>query len=58
MDNKYSTRSIFSEKVAIVKFNENEARQNGSDMNGEQTERTKSEKFKAGYIKRIKSNSL
>ena len=35
MDSKYSTRSIFSEKVAIVKFNENEARQNGSDMNGE-----------------------
>ena len=35
MDNKYLTRSIFSEKVAIVKFNENEARQNGSDMNGE-----------------------
>ena len=58
MDNKYSTRSIFSEKVAIVKFNENEARQNGSDMNGEQTERTKSEKFKAGYIKRIKPNSF
>ena len=34
MDKKYSARSNFLESVAIVKFNESEARQNGSDTNG------------------------
>ena len=34
MDNEYSERSNFLERVAVVKFNENMARQNGSDKNG------------------------
>ena len=38
----------FLESVAVDKFNESEARQNGSDTNGKQTETTKSEKVKAG----------
>ena len=34
MVNKYSARSNFLEKVALDKFNENEAGQNGTDTNG------------------------
>ena len=34
MDNKYLTRSDFLENVTVDKFNENEARQYGSYMNG------------------------
>ena len=43
MDNEYSTSSNFLESVAVVKSNENEARQNGSDTTGKYTERTKIE---------------
>ena len=37
------------QKVWLLIFHENEARQNGSATNGKQTERMKSEKVKAGY---------
>ena len=53
MDKKYSTRSNFLESVAVDNFMRTRLDKNGCDKNGKYTERTKSEKVKAGYMKRI-----
>ena len=39
MDNEYSTRSNFLESVAVVKFNENIARQNNDKITMESRQR-------------------
>ena len=39
MDNEYSTRSNFLESVAVVKFNENMARQNNDKITMESRQR-------------------